>query len=280
MGGATSKSNTNVKTKLVVEAVSKNIMKCSSNAGMKQRTIISGDYNVIDGFKQVFTVTLSGECKQDAQSEAELQQSVANAIKAAAEATGVTMTGVLGKSSSEVNVSIDNEVRQTITQENILDIVNKVNLEQELVVSGNRNIIKNFSQLLTADLVYRNSQKLVNQLKSVQTIENDATTQSTATQKSVIAGVIDSVGGVVDGIFDGMNTTVLIFIAALLIGMYLGMDIIKGLLGIEPSPPPGQQQPANYGQQQPANYGQQQPANYGQQQSRSSIIQQSTTLKQ
>ena len=238
MGGSSSKSNTNVKTKLVVEAVSRNIMNCSSNATAVQRTVISGDFNVLDGVKQVFTMKLSANCVQDAKSVATLQQSVANAIKASAKAQSVTLTGALGSSSSEVNVSIDNEVRQSITQENITNIVNKVNLEQELVVSGNHNIIKNYSQELTSDLVYANSQKLVNTLKSVQTIENTTDTASEATQKSMIAGVVGAIGGVIDSIFAGMNTMTMIFLAALLIGLYLGKDIIMGFLGIGPAADP------------------------------------------
>jgi hypothetical protein len=242
MGGSSSKSDTNVKTKMVVESVTKNIMDCSSNSSFVMRTVVSGNYNTLENVKQVFTAKLSANCVQDAKSIAEIQQSVANAIKAAAKAQSVTLTGALGKSSSEVNVSIDNEVRQAITQENITNIVNRVNLEQELVVSGNYNIIKNFSQDLTVDLVFMNSQKLINTLKSVQLIENDTDTTSEATQKSVVAGVIGAVGGLIDSIFSGMNTSMLIFLVFIVAMGYIFKDSIMAFLGFGPSPPPGQEQ--------------------------------------
>jgi hypothetical protein len=219
-GGAKSTTTTNVATKSVVEAVARNIMNCSSNALQVQRFVISGDFNVVKNTKMVQNLKLSSDCSQDAKNIADLQQAVSNAIKQSAEAQNVALLGVLGSSKSEVNLNIDNEVKQVITQENIQNIVNQSNAQQEFIISGNNNIVDNFSMDQTSEIVYNNAQKVVNQLKSVQQIETQADQEAKATMKGPLSEVLDS-------LFGGASSLIWVIIAVGVIGLIGGFIYMR-----------------------------------------------------
>lgn len=218
MGGGSSTQNTsNVRTRLAVEAVARNIMNCQSNTTVVQRFVISGSYNVVQGVRQVQNIKLSTRCAQDAQNIADLQQSVSSALKQAAESQSVSVLGALGSSSSEINSTIDNEVSQTVTQENIQNIINNSNAQQDAYITGNHNIVKDFSQEQTFGIVYDNSQKLLNSMKSVQVIENATATQATATQTNFVSDILDSV-------FSGLQGMGWIWVVILAIGAYVAVQ--------------------------------------------------------
>ena len=215
-GGSKSKNKSNIHTSLVIDAVAKNIMNCKSNMKVLQSFRVTGDYNVIQGVKQVQNVKLSAKCAQDAQNIANLQQSVANAVKQAAESQSVSVLGALGGSDSEVDSTIRNDVKQSITQENITNVINNSNAQQEMVISGNHNIIKDFSQTQTYSIVWDNAQKLVNTMKSVQAIENTSDQSAKATQTNFISDIVDSVFSGLQG-FGWMGVAIIAVIAYVLV---------------------------------------------------------------
>lgn len=221
-GGSKSYTTTNIKTKLAVEALAENIMNCRSNTLVSQKFVLSGDYNVIKNSKQVQNFKLSTECSQDVKNIADLQQSVANAIKQAAESQSVSVLGALGESRAEVNLNIENEVKQKITQKTVLDIVNETNAQQEMIISGNHNIVDNFEQSQTLDLLFKNCQKVMNEFKSIQAIENSADQNSKATQSNFISDIVDS-------IFGGLASIGLIWMVVIVVAIAVaGYVITKG----------------------------------------------------
>lgn len=231
-GGSKSSVKTDVITSNVVNALAENITNCRSNTEVTQSFIISGDYNVVKGAKQVQYVKLSAQCAQDVKNLADIQQSVANAIKSAANSQSVALIGALGKSESDIDTFIKNDVEQNITQRTIADIVNDSNATQEFIISGNNNIVKKFSQQQTFDIVYKNSQNAVSQLRSVQIIKNAASSDASATQEDPISNAITAAGDIATGIVSAYGTfgviMILIFVCA---GGFLIFVIIKGLSG-------------------------------------------------
>jgi mannose/fructose/N-acetylgalactosamine-specific phosphotransferase system component IID len=221
-GGSSSSNTTSIATKASVEALAQNIMNCKGNTLVVQRFIVSGSYNVINNFKQVQNLKLSSSCTQDAKSMADLQQSVAAAIQQAASSQSVSVLGALGKSSSEVNLTIENEVRQKITQQTIQDIVNNTNAIQESIISGDHNIVSNFEQSQTMELLMNNCQSAISQLTSVQTVDTAAKQSSTATQTNFVSDIVSS-------IFSGLQGLgilwVIIIVVAMAVGGYI---IVKG----------------------------------------------------
>lgn len=223
MGGSSSKTNTNVSTKLAVEAITNTIMNCTSNSLISQKFLIEGNYNVVTNFKQVQNFKLSTECTNNAQSIANLQQSVAQAIKAASESQSVSVLGVLGGSNSETNVDISTEVSQKITNNTITNIINNTNAEQEAIIRGNHNIIDNFSQEQTSEILSKNAQKALNKLTSVQSVSTQVDATSKATQTNFISDIVDSV-------FSGLQGFALIWVIVIVVAIiFLGKPVLSAM---------------------------------------------------
>lgn len=225
--GSSSTTTTNVKTKMAVEAIANNIMNCTANANVSQKFTIQGDYNVVSNAKIVQNMKLSSSCAQDSKNIAELQQSVAAALKSSADSQSVSVLGVLGSSRANVNTTIENEVAQKITQSNVQNIITNSNAEQEFTIVGNRNIVDNFSMEQTYDIVLRNTQAVLNQMKSVQAIESASSSDSKATQTNFISDIIGS-------IFSGLTSMAGLWLIALLIFAYMfGPQLLNILFGGE-----------------------------------------------
>jgi type IV secretory pathway VirB2 component (pilin) len=220
--GASAETTTTIISKNAVEAMVSNIMSCRSNSFTSQRFVLSGSYNTVTGYRMVQAMKLSTECAQDAKSVADIQQSVSSALKQAAESQNVSVLGALGSSKAEVNNRIENEVSAKITQQTVLDIVNTTNQEQTAIISGNNNIIDNFSMEQTSEVLANNCQKVLNQLSAVQAIANAAEGNTKATQTNPISDILNS-------IFSGLTGLgilwVIIIVVAIIVG---GVILIKG----------------------------------------------------
>jgi hypothetical protein len=221
-GGSSSKATQTVETKSAVDVMTRNIMNCSSNTFGVQEFIVSGSYNKISNVKQVQALTLSATCSQENKDITNLQAAVANELTTAASAHSQALLGVLGGSKTQIDQNIKNEVSQKISKETVANIVNTVNATQRAIISGDNNIIDNFSQEQTMSLVFDACQKALSQLTAVQAIENAAKGKAEATQANPIADTISAT-------FSGMQGMMIIFaIVAVAAIIFLGKDLIKG----------------------------------------------------
>jgi hypothetical protein len=254
MGGRGSKSTSKVAidTSLAVQALARNVMSCTSQTAVSQLFQISGSYNIIKNTKQVQAIKFNSTCTQSAQNIADLQQTVANAISNAASATGSGVLSALGASQSEAETVIKQNVSQSITQETIQTIVNNSAAQQAIIISGNNNIVDNFDQSQTLDIVLKNCQDVINNLKSVQAMNNVADQTSSAVTTNPISDIIDSVGSIFEG-FGWMGTIILV--AAIIGFVLVGPKTIAAFMGSDSND--SSEQPMNYQQQpmmQPMNY--------------------------
>ena len=254
-GGSSSTSKSTIDVSAAVTALTQNIMNCSSNAMMAQELLVSGNYNVVTG-RQLQTLHLSASCSQDVQNVADIQQKITDILKNTAESQNVAVLGVLGKSSSEVETTIRNDVKQNITQQTIANIVNTVNIQQKVLISGDNNIV-NFSQEQTAQLVYAAAQTAINNLKSVQDMNNAVVQLASAKTTNPISDVIDSLGSIFTA-----GGWMLVIVAVVGI-IFIGPTLIKTFFGSEGGQPsPYSQMMQQYGSQQQG-YGQQGYQSYG-----------------
>lgn len=233
-GGSKSTTTTNVKTKAVVDVLVNNIMNCSGNQMMTQSFKIIGNYNVVGangGIKQVQSLKLSTDCTNNAENVSNLQQAVKDAVQQAAQSNSVSFLGVLGKSESEVNYNLQNEIVQKINNSTITNMINTINATQEVLIQGNNNIVDRLEQSQTMSLVQSAAQKVVNQLASVQAIENSSNQTATAVQSNFVSDIVSS-------IFDGLTSMgiiwAVIFIVAMVVGGYVVINggPIAGMLGL------------------------------------------------
>ena len=216
MGGGGSKSTSTVKSvnKTVLEAAATSIMSCKGSGVLMQSFTLSGDYNVVKNVKQVQNFKLNASCSQDDQNVQNIQNSITAAIKNEAESKSVSLLGALGSSRAEQNTFIENEVKTKITRETINEIVQNTNATQEMIISGNNNIVDTFEQSQTMEIIMENSQKALSSLKSVAAISTDVDAKSSAKQSNFIADIFDS-------IFSGMTLIIIIIAIAGLIGLFI-----------------------------------------------------------
>lgn len=205
--GSSSKTTTNIDTSIAVNALAQTIMNCTSNVQAGQSFIISGNGNIVSNSTQVQALSFNSTCKQSSENMADLQAKISNAIsQVASTQTQAVMSAISAGSESETDVTIRNDVEQNITQQTIQNIISNVTAQQSLIISGNNNVVNNFTQNQTLSIVTSACQNSINSLKSVSDM-NAAIDQSAKTeQKDPIAGIIGAVGGLIDSVFTGMAT--------------------------------------------------------------------------
>jgi hypothetical protein len=229
--GSSSKTTTTVDTSIAVNALAQTIMNCTSNVQAGQSFIISGNGNIVSNSTQVQALSFNSTCQQSSQNMADLQTKIAAAIsQVASTQTQAIESAISAGSSSETDVAIHNDVTQNITQQTIQDIISNVTAQQSFIISGNNNVVNNFTQNQTLSIVTSACQNSINSLKSVSDMNTAAAQESKNEQKEPISEMIGAVGGIVGNIMNGMATMtgiIVITIGAVLI--FLGpklLDII------------------------------------------------------
>ena len=240
-GGSKSTTTNSMITSTAVSAISNNIMSCSGNQMMSQEFTVSGNGNSLSNIKQIQSLQLSTSCAQSSQNIASLQQQVTSALEAAASVnTQAVLSAFSASSSSDVNTKIQNDVKQNITQNTILKIINDTNAQQKVIISGNANVINNFTQEQTASILNNNIQNAINSMASVQTISGASKATSKNTQsnplddmlKTTFSGV-NSLADTIGGVFSsGMYTiAAVIIVGMVVVGYFFGPTIIAMLKG-------------------------------------------------
>ena len=156
-GSTTTISNV-VDTSIASKTLTNSIMSCKGNTNISQLLNISGSGNVISGVKQVNAFKLSSTCNQEIKDNKQLQQELTNQLVSAAEAKGSGITSMLGGSSSNVYNRIKTDISNLIESNTINNIINNVNQLQGIDISGNNNIVKDFTQQKTSELVFNSVQ--------------------------------------------------------------------------------------------------------------------------
>jgi len=225
MGGGSSSRITNiVDTSIASKILTNSIMSCKGNSNVSQILNISGSGNVISGIKQVNAFKLSSTCNQDIKDNKQLQQDLANQLSSAAEAKGSGITSAIGASSTDVFNKIKTDISSMLESNTITSIVNNVNQLQGIDISGNNNIVKDFTQQMTSDLVFSSVQSALNNLSSIQSANNALQNTATAITTNPISDLIDSVFNGLQGL---MKYWVILILGVLLIMVIIFRDQVK-----------------------------------------------------
>lgn len=228
MGGGGSKSSvTNlIDTSVAVQTLTNAIMNCKGNTNVSQILNISGSGNVLTGIKQLNAFKLSSTCDQQIKDNKDLQQQLTNDIVASAEAKGSGITSALGASNAQIFNRVHSDISTMLESNTVNNIVNNVNQLQGIDISGNNNIIKDFTQQMTSELVYSSVQSAINNLSSIQTLE-------TATKSSATAITTNPISDLIDSIFNGLQGLlkywIILVIVVLLILSIVFKDQIKDI---------------------------------------------------
>jgi hypothetical protein len=232
-GGSSSVANKKISFKQSTDVIARNIMSCSSGNVVTQSFRIVGNGNIVNGFKQVQYMKLSNNCEITAQNLNDIKSAVSNDLKSEANNSSAGLFSALGKSASEVNTDIDNEVNTKITNETITTIVNNTNQQQEAVITGDNNIVNNFEQSQTVDMLNSNIQKTLNKLDSAVQISNVAEDKQTNSNDP-----FKFISDIFSSLTTGYLGIVIIIAIIVLGGAYMGRETIFKLLGIGTSVSP------------------------------------------
>jgi hypothetical protein len=216
----TSTINNNVRFKSVVNAMSSSIMNCAGSGTAIQKFTLSGSYNNLNNFKMVQAFNFDSQCKNNVSNLADIQASVSNAIKSSADSQSQALLSLLSAGTqSNVNTIIDNDVRQNITNETITKIITDAIATQEAVISGNNNIVNNFTMDQTISIVAYGCQEVLNKMKTVQAIANETDSSASAKQENPITGIISAIGGIFTSL--GSMMTIVLIIGIIVFGVVI-----------------------------------------------------------
>lgn len=229
MGNAFGQNTSNkfsATTQAIASVITSSIMNCGSNVLATQSFIVSGNFNQISNVKLVQAIKLSTNCINNAETVAKIQTDVANAIAQQASAQGQALIGALNNSNTNSSTIIKNEVQSHINTSSLTNLISSVQAAQNIIISGNNNIVDNFSAEQTSELVQNAACSLVNNLDSVAKLNAEADQKTTST---VVDPISEAIKGIMSGI-QGIGMLWVILILGIIFGViFLFTSVFKSI---------------------------------------------------
>lgn len=229
-GGSSSKNKSDVVVKSVARIITKNIQECISTTILSQKINIHGDHNVVVGNKLSMAYKFSGSCLSNSKTMADLQNKILTQLKQSSAASNIALLGALGKSDSETDSSIMQELQNTINTQTIQKAINTTNGEQGIDIHGNYNTVKYNTLEMSVSVLQKNVQDVVNTSKVVNDLNNKTNQKSSATQTNPLAVFTDMINGFFHGlqglglVGDIMILGIFGIIAYFILGIFGGSD--------------------------------------------------------
>jgi hypothetical protein len=236
MGAASSTTTTNtIDTKAITDILNKNTVSCKTNVSLSQLIDVEGSGNILEDITQSSGLSLDASCYNQSQTINEIQSIMENSMSNKVEKIDPALLSAANTSQTELENDIKQEIRNTITTENMTNIINDVNASQTIKVRQNANILKNITQDSTLGMVASAVQDAVNSTKSVTTLtnlqKNDAKLTTTDPINDAIKGVMDGI----NGIFSSAATTMIFFAVILaIVIIFAGPTILSAFKALNP----------------------------------------------
>jgi len=236
MGAASSTTSTNtVDTKAITDILNKNTVSCKTNVSLSQLIDVEGSGNILEDITQSSGLSLDASCYNQSQTMNEIQSIMENSMSNKVEKIDPALLSAANTNKTKLENDIRQEIRNTITTENMTNIINDVNASQTIKVRQNANILKNITQDSTLGMVASGIQDAVNSTKSVTTLtnlqKNDAKLTTTDPINDAIKGVMDGI----NGIFSSASTTMIFFAVILaIVIIFAGPTILSAFKALNP----------------------------------------------
>jgi hypothetical protein len=136
---------------------------------------------------------------------------------------------------NKLESDIKQEIKNTITTENITKIINNVNDDQIIKVRQDANILKNITQDSTLSMVASGIQDSINSTKSVTDLNNKQDNEGKFKTTDPINDAINGIMTGINGIFSSTATT-MIFLAVILaiVIIFAGPTILSAFKALNP----------------------------------------------
>jgi hypothetical protein len=194
---------------------------------VQQQVTIKGNGNILDGVTMIQANAISISCSQSSQQFNDFQNNMVAAIKQSAANTDASLN-IAGKSNSSSDTELTQKIKTDISMQNIQNIVSTTNQQQGLSVTGNNNIIRNFTQKQTMDLLASNIQQSLASSKTIGSIAAQLDQNSTNVTKNQLSDIISSV---FSGLTSMTGLIVIVLIVLIIAVVLLGPTLIKAFFG-------------------------------------------------
>jgi hypothetical protein len=233
--GPQSKANTKVLTDQINDLILTSMQSCGTNVDLEQSLNVSGQGNVVSNLymEQIFTSILTCVNKTDWMSK--LQNDISTNIKQSSETKSVALLGILGASNSDVNLNIDNSVKNAINLKTMTSMINNIRQKQSVNVSGVGNVVRYASLKQVQSNISSSVQEIVASIDVLNKITNTGDQKSKATQDDPIKDFFDGVANVLTGPLKWITIMIVGALALLVIFINSGggTDFMNLIIGNE-----------------------------------------------
>lgn len=223
MGGASSRSLTEVVRESITNSVFSAENKCMTNLTSSQVLAIVGNNNIIRNVDLSQTTTFKQNCGQNIDLVKDIQTNMLEQIKASAEAKAAGLNFSLG-SDSTVENKVRNIVTTNITTSVVNSIVTNAIQNQEIRIRGSNNIVEGASLKQLQDIFSDAAQKTAEKITSELQAETGITSSSKAESQSVLQPLVDIMQSWIFGL-------VFLAIIAVVAVMVIGPDKVMAFFG-------------------------------------------------
>jgi hypothetical protein len=251
MGGTSSKATVNALNSACTNAVQDTMASCVSTASQAQLVDITSAGPLIMGsVTQKQGVAINSDCVMSAQTTANIQSAITNALVQAATATGSGVTSALGASKSETEANIRNMVQTNITQKTVQEAVtSSVQSQAVKAQSGSFAVIGNISQEQAANIIAKAIISSNGAAAVINTVANDINQRADAKTTNPIADIIGSIGEVFANLISKplmiIFAIILIIVGGAVIASRMGKPSEQAASGEQEKPAPLENKPPN-----------------------------------
>lgn len=206
MGGTSSKSTVDMLNETAINVSSSVIQNCTGVASQQQ----SLDYTTAGDFvggdiNQSMTASINMSCVMNSQTQTDIASKVGAQLAQAAEAKGQAVLSGLGSTTSEVATKITNRITANISNQTQQDTLAAIQQKQSVKVNAGGNItLGNVTQAQSATIVATALMQSSAYSSVINELAAHIDQTSSASEANPIAGIIDSAGGALSGIFGAL----------------------------------------------------------------------------
>jgi hypothetical protein len=227
-------TTTKLLTDVITSVVSKSMQNCTSTTEASQLIeITDSSYVNITGntMRQAFKVTTA--CVQSQEQNAAIQNEIITKLKSESAQTNQALLGAVNSLVGETNKTTVDSMIKTYLSNNVLtelqqNIVASMKSSQSIIVEGSSKVnVKKNSMDYSGELLLQTTQENVQKLDLIKKLEASTESKNAQVSENAIAGIIDAIGGVLNGLLALMGLPLLIFIACVILGIFLFRNNIR-----------------------------------------------------
>jgi len=237
-GGSTAINKSSVATSIVSSVITKNLTQHYNAVQQEQQIIVSGNFANVSNIQMGQTLQIDVSASTTDDQISNMQDDITAQLQQAADASSSAVFDALGTgSTSENDVQIQNAVSSLVDNETVTNIINQVNQDQILIVSGNHDIVTYITFDQMSDMIDQGVLQLTQQNDTITKLDNALSQTTTSAETNPISEIIDAIGGAIESGLTGVWMPVIVFIIVVAFIILVSMYFKRGTQSTELSSP-------------------------------------------